>query len=595
MYAATASAPVPTATRCPASWALDRAEALSRSGAEFDWKIGHPATSAATTSRGPGLDQNPRTGKLKEGGTVTLVVSDGPDAARAARPQPADAGDGRRPAAEHGPRVVNAATEQYDENVRPATSWPGRWESPNPAASRSRRAPSIDRLVSQGPAPRTVPDSWHAFDAGQRGPHRPPSSRPQQEHVVQRHGRRRPGRVDRTRRPARRCDAGATVDRHRVEGPRAWSPCPTCTGQTVDAGQRHARSARASPLGRCYGPADKPVLVTDPPAGHDGQAGHASTSTSVSTLATASSGPQHVGERAWEHSTAGSPSSPAPVAASAASTRCCSRPEGAKVVVNDLGGAMRRRRAATARPAEQVVDEIKAMGGEAVANGDNVADWEGGQRLVNAADRGVRRPRRPREQRRHPARPRARQHDRGGVGRGHRTSTSRATSCPTRWAAAYWREQTKAGKEVKPRRSSTRRRRRACSRNPGQANYGAAKSGIATFSPDLRQGARPLRRASTASRPPPAPGSPRRRPGLGDIVKAPDEPAVRRVGPGQRLAARRLPRHRRLPVHRRDVLRAGRHGAARAVVDDGRGVEQRRPLDRRRSSPSDLSKLAASE
>src|SRR5207237_10034821 len=59
--------------------------------------------------------------------------------------------------------------------------------------------------------------------------------------------------------------------------------------------------------------------------------------------------------------------------------------EGAKVVVNDLGGAMDGS-GDDRTAAEQVVDEIKAMGGEAVANADNVADWEGGQRLDNTAD-----------------------------------------------------------------------------------------------------------------------------------------------------------------------------------------------------------------
>lgn len=58
--------------------------------------------------------------------------------------------------------------------------------------------------------------------------------------------------------------------------------------------------------------------------------------------------------------------------------------EGAKVVVNDLGGAIDGS-GDDRSPAQQVVDEIQAMGGEAVANADNVADWEGGQRLVNAA------------------------------------------------------------------------------------------------------------------------------------------------------------------------------------------------------------------
>src|SRR4051812_21423000 len=54
--------------------------------------------------------------------------------------------------------------------------------------------------------------------------------------------------------------------------------------------------------------------------------------------------------------------------------------EGAKVVVNDLGGA-NDGSGSDQTPAQEVVAEIKAMGGEAVANADNVADWEGGQRL----------------------------------------------------------------------------------------------------------------------------------------------------------------------------------------------------------------------
>src|SRR5271165_1730929 len=58
--------------------------------------------------------------------------------------------------------------------------------------------------------------------------------------------------------------------------------------------------------------------------------------------------------------------------------------EGAKLVINDLGGAVDGS-GDDRTPAEQVVDEIKGMGGEAISNSDNVADWEGGQRLINAA------------------------------------------------------------------------------------------------------------------------------------------------------------------------------------------------------------------
>ena len=52
---------------------------------------------------------------------------------------------------------------------------------------------------------------------------------------------------------------------------------------------------------------------------------------------------------------------------------------GAKVVVNDLGGSVSGEGEDTG-PAFEVVNEIRAAGGEAVTNGDNVADWDGAQR-----------------------------------------------------------------------------------------------------------------------------------------------------------------------------------------------------------------------
>lgn len=58
--------------------------------------------------------------------------------------------------------------------------------------------------------------------------------------------------------------------------------------------------------------------------------------------------------------------------------------EGAKVVVNDLGGGIDGA-GRDVTPAQQVADEIKAGGGEAVANTDDVADWEGARRLVEQA------------------------------------------------------------------------------------------------------------------------------------------------------------------------------------------------------------------
>ena len=57
--------------------------------------------------------------------------------------------------------------------------------------------------------------------------------------------------------------------------------------------------------------------------------------------------------------------------------------EGAKVVVNDLGGGVDGSGEDTG-PAEQTAQEIRDMGGEAVANNDSVTDWEGSQRMINA-------------------------------------------------------------------------------------------------------------------------------------------------------------------------------------------------------------------
>jgi NAD(P)-dependent dehydrogenase (short-subunit alcohol dehydrogenase family) len=153
--------------------------------------------------------------------------------------------------------------------------------------------------------------------------------------------------------------------------------------------------------------------------------------------------------------------------------------EGAKVVVNDVGGA-NDGTGADITPAQGVVDEIVALGGQAVANYDSVSDWEGGQRLVNTAietfgdldilvnNAGILRDRVVFNMT---------EEEWDAVVAVH----MKGHFVPTRWAAAYWREEHKAGR-AKPRNLVHTSSTSGLFSNPGQANYGAAKSGIATFS-----------------------------------------------------------------------------------------------------------------
>ncbi|HBA33101.1 MAG TPA: 3-hydroxyacyl-CoA dehydrogenase, partial [Gammaproteobacteria bacterium] len=58
--------------------------------------------------------------------------------------------------------------------------------------------------------------------------------------------------------------------------------------------------------------------------------------------------------------------------------------EGAKIVVNDIGGSVSGE-GSDATPAEEVVAEIRAMGGEAVTNTDSVSSWDSAEKIVQCA------------------------------------------------------------------------------------------------------------------------------------------------------------------------------------------------------------------
>ena len=120
------------------------------------------------------------------------------------------------------------------------------------------------------------------------------------------------------------------------------------------------------------------------------------------------------------------------------------------------------------------------MGGEAVADGENVADFAGAGRMVQRAIDTFGRLDTLVNNAGHPARPHARQHGRGGVGRGDRGAPQghvRARpATPPRTGAT----QSKAGTPVDGRIVNTSSPSGIFG-NAGQTNYGAAKAGIAAF------------------------------------------------------------------------------------------------------------------
>ncbi len=153
--------------------------------------------------------------------------------------------------------------------------------------------------------------------------------------------------------------------------------------------------------------------------------------------------------------------------------------EGAKVVVNDLGGDTSGAGADTT-PAQEVVAEIEAMGGEAVVNGGNVAKFdEAGAMIQQAVDTfgdinivvnnaGILRDRMLFSMS---------EDDWDAVIAVH----LKGTYAPSHHAAKYWREKAKAGEDVYGRIINTASPSGIYG-NVGQTNYGAAKAGIASFS-----------------------------------------------------------------------------------------------------------------
>ncbi len=153
--------------------------------------------------------------------------------------------------------------------------------------------------------------------------------------------------------------------------------------------------------------------------------------------------------------------------------------EGASVVVNDLGGAVDGTGADTT-PAQEVVNEIVAAGGQAVVNGDDVSSWDGAKNMIDQAidtygkldilvnNAGILRDR---------MLVNMTEEEWDAVIQVH----LKGTFAPSRHAAAYWRQKNKDTGEPANGRIVNTTSTSGIYGNMGQTNYGAAKAGIAAF------------------------------------------------------------------------------------------------------------------
>ncbi len=149
--------------------------------------------------------------------------------------------------------------------------------------------------------------------------------------------------------------------------------------------------------------------------------------------------------------------------------------QGAAVVVNDIGVALDGQ-GGSSGPADEVVEEIRALGGHAVVNNDDVADWEGAKRLVQSATEAF-------------GRLDVVVNNAGFVRDRMFANTDegewdavvrvhlRGHFCVSRWAAAYWRDRAKAG-EANDARIINTSSGAGLLGSVGQAAYSAAKGGI---------------------------------------------------------------------------------------------------------------------
>jgi len=251
--------------------------------------------------------------------------------------------------------------------------------------------------------------------------------------------------------------------------------------------------------------------------------------------------------------------------------------EGASVVVNDLGGS-NTGEGSDAGPAQQVVDEIRAAGGTAVASTDDVADWAGAQALVDRAvsefgrlevvvnNAGILRD--------------------AFVAAMDETQFDSVIAVHLKGhfavlhhAAAYWKQKAKAGEQVAASVINTASASGTFAVNAGQANYGAAKAGIAALTlvaaEELERYGRPGERDRPGGAHTTHPGHP----GDGrDLRRRGARGGVRRVRSLQHRPGGGLPGPGEVPAQRKGPGRAGWRDPAAGQLEHRRDDRDRRAL-----------------
>jgi serine/threonine-protein kinase len=243
---------------------LPRAEALNRI-AEFDWKTDIQRLRSDAQPYDYVFDQTPKDGKLKEGGVLTLVVSDGPMLHALPDISQQDQAAAQATLAAMG-LTMNVAGQQYDETLpgNAILSW-SVGGTPNPVGQQVPTGTSVDVVLSQGPSPRIIGDLVnHTFDEAN-------AALTAQQLQVQQLAPAFSDTVAAGNVASLNPPAGSEVGRGSVVqvvvsmGPETI-PLPDLKGQTVDQAKATVESLGLV-LGGASGPVDAPVLATSPPAG----------------------------------------------------------------------------------------------------------------------------------------------------------------------------------------------------------------------------------------------------------------------------------------------------------------------------------------